>query len=117
MPFLVITPYLQARDGHREQEGGESKVGVAVHPKSLGSLCCLFLDGTEEGVPKVPFASRRAVRLNIVPEIIVWQFEHAGEKGKQSAVYRLGEVLPRSDVVRRERGKGDVRCRTTRSHP
>lgn len=38
VPLLVLAPNLQARDRHREQQSGQTEVGVTVHPEPLGLL-------------------------------------------------------------------------------
>lgn len=126
MPRLVSTPDLQARDGDREKEGGEAKVGVTVHPQSFGGLLRRLLDRSEEGVPEVPLAGRGAVRLDLVPKVVVRQLEDAREEGQKPAVDGLGEVLCEVNGVEDQKapngrwggGKGrSVRCRRPQSRP
>lgn len=93
VPRLVSTPDLQARDGDREKEGGEAKVCMTVHPQSFGGLLRRLLDRSEEGVSEIPLAGRGAVRLDLVPKVVVRQLEDTREEGQKPAVDGLGEVL------------------------
>lgn len=93
VPLLVAAPDLQARDGHGEELRGEAKVGVAVHAQALGGLLRLLLDRPEQRVPEVALARRAAVRLHVVPQVVVGQLEHAREERQQPPVDRLGQVV------------------------
>lgn len=42
---------------------------------------------------EVSLASWSAVRLNVVPEVVVWQLENTREEGEESAVDGFGEVV------------------------
>jgi hypothetical protein len=64
-----------------------------VHAKALGCLLGLLLNGSEEGVTEVAFTGRTAVRLNIVPEVVIGQLQNTREKSEESAVDGLGEVV------------------------
>lgn len=93
VPLLVLAPDLQARDGHREELGGQPEVGVAVHPEALGLLARRLLHGAEEGVAEVALAGRAAVRLDIVPQVVVGQLQHAREERQDPPVDRLCQVV------------------------
>ncbi len=52
---------------------------MSVHSQAPGRLLGLFLDGAEEGVSEVSFACWGAVRLDVFPEVVVWELEDARE--------------------------------------
>lgn len=99
VPRLVATPDLEAADGHGEQLGGGAKVGVAVHPQSLGRRLGGLLDRAEESVTEVALACWRAVRLHVFPQVVVLQLEDAREQGEKAAVDRGGKVLQRQSQL------------------
>lgn len=72
VPLLVVSPNLETGDGDREEERGQTKVGVAVHAETVGCLLCLLLGWAEERVPEVAFSCWAAVRLDLVPEVVVF---------------------------------------------
>jgi hypothetical protein len=86
VPLFILTPDLKTRDGNREQQSGQAEVCVAVHAKALGCLLGFLLNGSEEGVTEVAFTGRTAVRLNIVPEVVIGQLQNTREKSEESAV-------------------------------
>lgn len=110
----VAVPDLQARDGHREEQRGEAKVGVAVHAQPLGGvLVGGDGDGAEKGVAEVAFARgtittiviininitgvvvvvvRVSMRLDVGPEVVVGELEDARKEDEEAAVDGLDEV-------------------------
>lgn len=99
VPPLVL-PDLETGDRNGKQEGGQPKVGVSVHFQAFGGILSGFLDGAEDGVAEVAFASCRSFNmgLNVVPEVIVVQLEHSGEESEYSAIHRLCEILSMSSA-------------------
>lgn len=93
VPLLIPTPDLQTRYRNREQECCESKVSVAVHTQPLRCFLCLLLYGAEECVAEVALAGGAVMRLNVVPEVVVGQFEDAREEGQEAAVDGLCKVV------------------------
>jgi hypothetical protein len=93
MPFLVVSPDLEARDWHRKEQSSQPEIGVAMHAETLGRLCGCLLDRTEESVTKVALTGGAAVRLYPIPEVVVGKLKHAGEQGEEAAVDGSREVL------------------------
>lgn len=93
VPFLILAPDLQTRDGHGEEQRCQAEVGVAVHAQPFGGFLGLFLYGSEESMPEVAFAGGTAVGLDVVPEVVVGEFEDAREEREKSAVDGFGEVV------------------------
>lgn len=96
VPFLIVPPDLETRDGDRKELGGGSEVGVAVHAETFGCFLRLFLDRSEERMSEVALAGRRClvVGLDLVPKIVVVELENTGEEGEDTSVDGFGEVLP-----------------------
>jgi hypothetical protein len=44
-------------------------------------------------VTKISFASRAAMRLHVIPEVIVWELENAGKECEKSTVDRFCEIV------------------------
>jgi hypothetical protein len=92
VPLFVAAPDLQAGDGDREQQGRKAEVSVAVHAETLG--CCLggLLDWPEEGVAEIALAGGTAVRLDVIPEVVVRELENAREEGEKAAIHGASQV-------------------------
>jgi hypothetical protein len=60
-----------------------------MHAHALGKLGCLLVDGPEQGVSEVALAGWASLGLDIVPQVVVVQLEHAGEEGQEPAVHRV----------------------------
>lgn len=100
MPLFVAAPDLQTRDGNREQQGGQTEVSVAVHAQAFRCLFSFFLDGSEECVAEVTFTGRAPVGLDVVPEIVVGQFQDTRKERQESSVDGFREVVrERLDLV------------------
>lgn len=93
VPRLVIAPDLETRHGYREEQGGSSKVGVAMHTQTLGLFNGLLLDWTEQGVSEVALTARAAVTLNVLPEVVVRKLEDTREEAEQAAIDRPRQVV------------------------
>lgn len=101
VPLLIPAPDLETRDGHREQQRRQPKVGVPVHAQALGRLLGRLLHGPEQRVAEVALAGRAAaVGLDLVPEVVVGELEDAREEGEEAAVDRPCEVVAKGlDLV------------------
>lgn len=93
VPLFIAAPNLETRDGHREEQCCQTKVGVAVHTQALGCLLGLLLDGAEKRMAEVALASWATVGLNVIPEIVIGQLEDSGEESQEAAVDGLGQVV------------------------
>lgn len=102
VPLLVPPPNLKTRDRDGEQQGGQSEIGMPVHPQPFRLFLRGLLDRTEEGVSEVSFAGGASVGLDVVPEVIIWQFKDAGEERQEATVDRLGQVLQRKNRIETE---------------
>src|SRR5699024_225294 len=84
----------------REEQCGQTKVCVAVHAQAFGCLFGFFLDGSEECVAEVAFAGRAPLRLDVVPEIVVWELQDAGKEAQESSIDGFREVVgERLDLI------------------
>jgi hypothetical protein len=66
---------------------------MPVHPQPFRLFLCGLLHRTEQGVSEVSFAGGASVGLDVVPEVVIWQFEDTGEEGQEATVDRLGQIL------------------------
>lgn len=107
---------------------------MPVHPQPFRLFLRGLLDRTEEGVSEVPLAGGASVGLDVVPEVIIWQFKDAGEERQEATVDGLGQVLQRKNRIEiqsagqlkvKDEGSSksprqapaDSRCKTPRSRP
>lgn len=93
IPLFIFTPNLETRDGYREEQSGETKVSMAVHTETLRSFLGGFFDWSEESMAEVAFAGGGTVGLDVVPEIVIVEFEDSGEESEKTTVNRSGEIL------------------------
>ena len=93
IPLFIFTPNLETRDGYREEQSGETKVSMAVHTKTLRSFVSGFFDWSEESMAEVAFAGGGTMGLDVVPEIVIVEFEDSGEESEKTTVNRSGEIL------------------------
>lgn len=99
IPLLVPAPNLETRDRDGEQQGGQSEIRMPVHPQPFRLFLCGLLHRTEQGVSEVSFAGGASVGLDVVPEVIIWQFKDAGEERQEATVDGLGQVLQRKNRI------------------
>jgi hypothetical protein len=64
-----------------------------MHTHALGQFRSLLLDGSKQCVSEVSLAGWASLGLHVVPQVVVLQLEHAGEKGQESTVDRVGQIL------------------------
>lgn len=93
IPLFIFTPNLETRDGYREEQSGETKVSMAVHTETLRSFLGGFFDWSEESMAEVAFTGGGTVGLDVVPEIVIVEFEDSGEESEKTTVNRSGEIL------------------------
>lgn len=93
IPLFIFTPNLETRDGYREEQSGETKVSMAVHTETLRSFLGGFFDWSEESMAEVAFAGGGTVGLDVVPEIVIVEFEDSGEESEKTTVNRSSEIL------------------------
>lgn len=93
IPLFIFTPNLETRDGYREEQSGETKVSMAVHTETLRSFLGGFFDWSEESMAEVAFAGGGTVGLDVVPEVVIVEFEDSGEESEKTTVNRSGEIL------------------------
>lgn len=102
IPLLVPSPDLETRNRDGEQQRGQSEIRMPVHPQPFRLFLRGLLHRTEEGVSEVSFAGGASVGLDVVPEIVVRQFEDAGEERQEATVDGLGQVLRRKNRIETE---------------
>lgn len=93
IPLFIFTPNLETRDGYREEQSGETKVSMTVHTETLRSFLGGFFDWSEESMAEVAFAGGGTMGLDVVPEIVIVEFEDSGEESEKTTVDRSGEIL------------------------
>jgi hypothetical protein len=66
---------------------------MAMHTQTFGRFLCLLLYWTEQRMAEVALACGSIMGLDVVPEVVVGQFEYSREESQKTTINGFGEVV------------------------